>query len=165
MRLKVAGRVRWALAMALALALPLGSGCDGRKQSPAQVTIGEMTWSVELATTEQQRYRGLSGRRELAEDEGMLFVYPREQTLDFCMRGCVIPLDIAFIDGQLRVVSVQTMAVEPDLAGRVSYRSGAAAQYALEVTAGALERAGVEVGDKVLLSGNIPSPTKAARRP
>ena len=94
----------------------------------------------------------------------MLFIYPTPQPLEFCMRVCVIPIDIAFIDGDLRVVSTHTMAVEPDLAGRVLYPSGPAAQYVLEVAAGALAKAGVKPGDRVILQ-NTPDAAKAELGP
>ena len=130
-----------------------------------RVEINGRTWRVEVASTRQQRYVGLSGRTSLTSDEGMLFVYPSASVLEFCMRGCVIPLDIAFVGSDMSVVSVQTMAVEPDLVGRSVYRSGAPAQYALEVSAGALGRAGVRVGDKVRLLGEMPAAAKAQDRP
>jgi uncharacterized membrane protein (UPF0127 family) len=95
----------------------------------------------------------------------MLFIYPRPEVLEFCMRGCVVPLDIAFINSDLRVVRMHTMAVEPDRAGRVSYSSQHPVQYALEVAGGSLGRLGVRVGDRVTFSAEIPSPAKAEEGP
>ena len=142
------------LCLVLAHAAP---GC--RKASQAdRVTINGRTWQVELATTAQQRYQGLSGRRSLDDSGGMLFVYQRPKVLEFCMRDCHIPLDIAFITSDMRVTKVYTMAVEPDRAGRKQYSSGMAAQYGLEVGGGELARAGVVVGSRAELSAGIPSP-------
>ncbi len=95
----------------------------------------------------------------------MLFIYPQPRILNFCMRGCVIPLDIAFIGADFRVVAIHTMAVEPDHLGRVSYSSSLPAQFALELPAGSLGRAGVRVGDKVIFAGNIPEAAKAQAGP
>lgn len=120
---------------------------------PPQVTIGEATWTVEIADSPRERTRGLGGRKQLASDRGMLFIFPDEQERTFVMRDCYIPLDIAFLDADHRVVRMHTMAVEPDRAGRVRYRSGRPAQYALEVPAGELTRAGVEVGDRARFAG------------
>jgi len=139
-------------------------GC--RKASQAdRVTINGRTWQVELATTAQQRYQGLSGRRSLDDSGGMLFVYRRPKVLEFCMRDCHIPLDIAFITSDMRVTKVYTMAVEPDLAGRAVYSSQVPAQYALEVSAGSLQRAQVKVGDKVSFSGSIVERAKGQADP
>jgi len=138
-------------------------GC--REESVPRVTIGQTTWTVELATTSEQGMQGLAGRPRLAEGTGMLFVFPRAQVRNFWMRGCLIPLDIAFIGPDLRVVKTHTMAVEPDRAGRVIYSSEVAAQYALEVPAGSLAAAGVAIGDRVTFSGPIGAAAKAQPGP
>ena len=144
--------------------IPVASSCRKESATP-RVTIKGRTWYVDLATTPQQQARGLSGRSRLGENVGMLFIYPRPQMLEFCMRGCRIPLDIAFIDADLRIVNICTMAVEPDLAGRVLYRSKKPAQYALEVTAGSFHRARIGAGDAVVLSGEFPKAVKDASNP
>lgn len=137
------------------LSASCGLGCR-KKPDPPTVTINGKTWTVELATTEAQQYRGLSFRESLAADAGMLFVYAEPSVLEFCMRDCVIPLDIAMIGADLRIIKIHTMPVEANRAGRKRYSSDRPAQLALEVAAGSLRRAGVRVGDKVTLSGNIP---------
>jgi uncharacterized membrane protein (UPF0127 family) len=106
---------------------------------------------VELATTPQQRYQGLSGRRSLAPDEGMLFVFDEADERTFCMRDCYIAIDIAFIGADARVLNVMTMYPERDRAGTRPYRSAGAAQYVLEAAGGSLVRAGVKPGDAVRL--------------
>lgn len=128
---------------------------------PPRVRINGSTWTVELATTKMVRYRGLSNRTALAKRAGMLFIFPHSRPQAFCMRHCEIPLDIAFIDADLTVVKIHTMAVEPDRVGRKLYPSGAPVQYVLEVPGGAFGRAGVQAGQKVTLLGDIPDPAKA----
>jgi len=86
----------------------------------------------------------------------MLFIHERPQVLDYCMRGCVIPLDIAFIGSDLRIVATHSMSVEDGLTGRIRYSSRVPAKYALEVRAGALKLAGVKIGQKVTFFGDIP---------
>jgi len=144
----------------LLAASALPGGCQDRQEAPA-VTLGSRRWLVDLATTRQQRYTGLSGRQHLGENVGMLFIYPEPKVLEFCMRGCYIPLDIAFLDADRRVVAMHTMSVEPDLIGQVAYSSDVPAQYALEVGAGQLARAGVRLGDQADFSPAVPPPAKA----
>ena len=139
--------------LAVAAAASAG-GCQ--QASQPQVTIHHTTWSVELATTSQQRMHGLAGREELAADAGMLFIFPDSAVRYFWMQGCFIPLDVAFLDAHRRVVGFGTMAAEPNQVGRVVYTSQAPAKYALEVNAGALEAAGVKIGDQADFSGDIP---------
>ena len=139
-------------------------GCDGNSGDgggAVRVKIRRATWFVDLAMTQDSRYTGLSGRRAVASDVGMLFVYPQQQVLEFCMRDCHIPLDIAFLDSDRRVVAMHTMLVEADLSGQVTYSSGVAAQYALEVAAGGLARAGVRIGDTAAFIGDLPPAAKA----
>lgn len=135
-----------------------GLACqDKETPPPAQVRINGVTWTVELAMTEPAKYTGLSGRRELPRGHGMLFLYPQEAELSFCMRGCDVPIDIAFLDRDLRVVNLYEMQVEADRAGRTAYRSHLPAQYALEVPGGALKRAGVRVGQQAEFIGVPPA--------
>jgi hypothetical protein len=138
----------------------------------AQVTLGRATWTVEVVLTARQRYVGLRGRRELAPGTGMLFVYARARPREHNMRGCLVPLDLAFLSSARRVVALHTMEIEsegtsPGSEDRDegpacrSYGSGAPARYAVEVPAGELARAGVEVGMTATFSEDVPSPALA----
>ena len=123
-----------------------------------EVTMGAATWRVEVAMTAWRRRVGLSGRAHVPAGTGMLFVYPRLRMRRYTMRGCLVPLDIAFLSATLEVVSTHTMLVEPGRAGRKHYDSPSPARYVLEVPAGEFARAGVRAGSRAELSANIPSP-------
>ncbi|WP_192034985.1 DUF192 domain-containing protein [Halomonas sp. YLGW01] len=112
---------------------------------------------VELAESPQQRAHGLMGRTQLAEEAGMLFLYDRTQSSDngFWMYRTLIPLDIAFIDGEGRIAAIRHMTpCGSDTPGdcRV-YRAGVAFRAALEVNAGYFAARGLGVGDCVSLPG------------
>ena len=149
-----------AASLAVVVCLVATAGCS-RDRQPPQVTIGSTTWTVELATTPAERYKGLSNRAHIGDNEGMLFIFPSPRRLEFCMRGCEVPLDIAFLDADRRIIKIATMAVEPDRVGRTPYYSDGPAVYALEVRGGLLAKAGAKVGDVVRFSGPIPPPAKA----
>lgn len=148
--------------MIASLATP---GCREKREQTPRIQIGQHAWFVDVAADQNSRYKGLSGRKFLSEDVGMLFVYPEEKTLSFCMRNCDIPLDIAFLDANRRIVDIQTMQVEPDRAGRVVYESAKPSLYALEVRAGILAQKGVKVGQQVKFLGDITPATKAEPGP
>lgn len=153
------------IAIMLMLMLPFHLfGCQQRRD-PAKVRINGKEWFVDLAMTNKARYKGLSGRGTLPDDVGMLFMYPRPEVLNFCMRGCPVSLDIAFLDANLRVVRMYTMQVEEDQAGRVPYSSVVPAQYVLETAEGALGKAGVAVGAKAEFLGDIPPAIRAEDGP
>jgi len=137
---------------------------SGQGPQRPRIEINGHLWRVELATTRAARYLGLSGRGHLDSNQGMLFVYPQPRVLAFCMRKCSFPLDIAFIDADLKIVRIHTMAVEPPGATEAtyaSYSSDVPAQYALEVRSGELGRAEVDVGQKVKFLGTPPNPLHA----
>jgi uncharacterized membrane protein (UPF0127 family) len=71
-----------------------------------RIEIGDRTYNVKVAEAEEDKIKGLQGRKSLAEDEGMLFVYDEPQTVGFWMKDTDIPLDIIFIDEDLEVISI-----------------------------------------------------------
>ena len=104
---------------------------------------------VEVADTDAERQMGLMEGSVLPEDAGMLFVFEGEQTLSFWMRDTLIPLSIAYIDAEGRIVDIQDMQPLDDVPPH--YVSAEPAQYALEVNQGFFEERGVMVGDTVEL--------------
>jgi uncharacterized membrane protein (UPF0127 family) len=154
------------LRVLLAVPRKLARACRS-KHGPimGEVTLAGRTWRVEVAMSAHERYVGLGGRDRLEPGTGMLFVYPSPGETEFTMRGCLVPLDIAFLSADRRVVSMDTMTVERDRAGRKPYCPGAPAQFILEVPAGELAEAGVTVGTRATFSRTIPLALLADPRP
>ena len=102
---------------------------------------------VELADGPDQRSRGLMFRQSLPDSAGMLFRYAFDTRGGFWMQNTYVPLSIAFIDGDGRIVDILEM--EPLTTEvhtpRVAYR------WALEVHQGWYEAHGVGGGDLVRL--------------
>lgn len=111
-----------------------------------EIRVGGVSIRVEIADTPAEHARGLMFRRELSEDSGMLFIYPSPRILTFWMKDTYIPLDIAFIDKDETIVSIQHMK---PLDEKGLYVSPSPVQYALEVNQGWFERNGVEIGDRM----------------
>ena len=130
------------------------AGTEERTSALPTVTIdtssGEKVRAkVEIADNPVARYIGLRGRESMPEGRGMLFVYPAEAARTYTMAGTPLPLSIAFIDSERRIIDIQNMKpfdVEPP-----GYDSAEPAQYALEVNRGFFEERGVKVGDRVEL--------------
>lgn len=110
------------------------------------ILVGTKKLEVEIVQSDEERMRGLMHREQLGENEGMLFVFEEAQIQSFWMRNTFIPLDIAFIDANGKIIDVQRM--EP-LDETKSYFSPAPVPYVLEVNAGWFERNGVTVGEIV----------------
>ena len=120
----------------------------GAGEPEATVTIlnsaGErVPVQVEIANTPAKRERGLMERTALAEDAGMLFIFSQEQPLSFWMKNTLIPLSIAYIDAQGRIVDIQDMQPLDE----TPHPSATPAQYALEVNQGFFAQRGIEVGN------------------
>jgi uncharacterized membrane protein (UPF0127 family) len=109
-----------------------------------QVTVKGHDLNIELATTPETRSCGLSLRESLPTTHGMLFVYAEPEILTFWMKDTRIPLSIAFIAADGRIVSIQKM--NPFPITKV-YESPVPALYALEVNQGWFEEIGVHTGD------------------
>ena len=100
---------------------------------------------VEIADSPAEQAKGLMYRKSLGEDRGMLFVYPAEQELSYWMKNTYIPLSIAYIDSEGRIVDILDMKPLDDRPPH--YVSSEPVQYALEVNQGFFEREGVKEGD------------------
>jgi uncharacterized membrane protein (UPF0127 family) len=142
-------------AMALLLASFALAGCS-RDSSPVVVlhtASGDISIRVEIATTPGQLRRGLMWRSEMADDEGMLFVFAEEKPRRFWMKNTPLPLDIMFIDSSGKLVSI---ARDTRAYSERSIASGAPARYVLEAVAGFCSRHGLRVGDRATLPPGLP---------
>jgi len=107
------------------------------------LTLKEKKIKVEVVRTDEEKAKGLMFREKLGKNEGMLFIFEREEILSFWMKNTRIPLSIAFIAKDGKIVDIQDM--EPfDLQSHVSARP---ARYALEVNQGWFKKNGIEVGN------------------
>ncbi|MDX1389091.1 MAG: DUF192 domain-containing protein [Acidobacteriota bacterium] len=109
------------------------------------IRVAGIEIQVEIADDEAERSKGLMFRESLPENGGMLFVYESARPLGFWMRNTLIPLDIAYIDEQGRIVDIQSM--EPG--DETTHWSSSDAMYALEMNIGWFEENQVTVGDLV----------------
>ena len=130
------------LVLIISLIFPLS--CRGQESFEKQeLSIGGHSIIAEIARTEAQQQQGLMYRKELKDGEGMLFVHERDQMLSFWMKNTFVPLSIAFIAQDGRILEIYDM--EPE--SLASVRSSRSARYALEVPQGWFGRAGIGIGD------------------
>ncbi|MBN1282241.1 MAG: DUF192 domain-containing protein [Proteobacteria bacterium] len=112
----------------------------------ATVVINGVPFSAEIATTDEEKAKGLSGRESLPQNSGMWFVFERPVTERFWMQGMEIPLDLIFIDEEMKVVHVFENAV-PGSTELIS--SPTPFMYVLEVNGGIASKNGIKAGDQV----------------
>lgn len=138
--------------MALSLALLVGiTAC----QAEPKVTIytkqdRQVSFLVEVADTPAKREMGLQYRRELADDRGMIFIFPVESQQSFWMKNTPIALDMIFINRDRRIVGIVEQTTPFSLDPRfVSAQS----QFVLEIRGGLAKRFGIQSGDTVSFEG------------
>jgi uncharacterized membrane protein (UPF0127 family) len=112
----------------------------------ATITVEGHRLTVELAATPEARVCGLSNRLRLFNDHGMLFIYPTPGPRTFWMKDTSIPLSIAFLDDNGRIISIQRMTpMQTD----ERYRSTQPVRYALEMNQGWFADHGIGIGNIV----------------
>jgi len=106
---------------------------------------------VELADTDDRMEIGLMCRTALAPDAGMLFLFSASTSTPFWMKNTLIPLSIAFIDSNWRIVKIMEMPTAPDpaLGPFATYGPEKPYRYALEVNAGYFTRHALDDGAEV----------------
>lgn len=134
-----------------------GMACRSMPAGPAVVILEgrggvEVRVRVEVVSRPEEMSRGLMFRDRLAADAGMLFVYPSEGERSFWMKNTLIPLDMAFIGENRRIVGIVHEA-EPLTTSARSV--DAPSRFVLEVNGGSLRRNGVLEGALVRFE-NVP---------
>lgn len=110
-------------------------------------TIDDQEFKLEIAKTVEEKARGLSGRKKLNKDSGMIFLYNQPQTLSFWMKDTLIPLQIIFVDG-CTIVDIQEMGVEKNPSNPTkNYMSQALADKAIELNSGSVSKS--EIGKSI----------------
>lgn len=124
------------------------------QQMMEKVCFQDTCVQVEIADTVSKRTQGLMFRKNLPDNQGMLFIFEREDSYSFWMKNMQIPLDIIWIGKDKRIVAIKTN-VPPCKDSCSGIMPQEKAQYVLEVSAGFVEKNKVRVGDKVDFSDRI----------
>lgn len=127
------------------LLISLGLGCGGKRLPTANLKVKGITVTAELAANDKDRARGLMHRSSMGTDDGMLFIYPESKPRSFWMKDTKIPLSIAFLDPEGRIVKIAKM--QP--LSKATTKSVYPAKYALEMNQGWFDSHGVKKGDLV----------------
>ena len=128
-----------ALAIAGFLAASIAAAAD---LPTAALTVGDYKVTAEIVVTPEQRALGLMNRFSLKPDHGMLFVFERSEPLTFWMKNTFIPLSIAFIGADGRIVNIEDMKPQTE----DTHWSKGPALYALEMRKGWFAEKGISPG-------------------
>lgn len=113
-----------------------------------QIIINDNTWNVEIANNIKDQSSGLSNRKTLYGNRGMLFVFPKMAKQSFWMKDMFIPIDMIFFDSDWRIVliesNIQINTFPKTFGGEVK------SQYVLEINAEEASWYGLKVGDQAI---------------
>ena len=134
----------------IACVVMLFSACQLKQH---RVSLNDQSYVVELADTDNTRALGLMYREQMADDEGMLFIFPDIKKRAFWMKNTLIPLDILYFDQNKKLVSISenTPPCKNTTTRCPNYPSAKPAKYVLEINAGLSQKHGYKSGDELTI--------------
>lgn len=119
---------------------------------PAKAVIGKHTFNLTAARTQKEQEIGLSNKKSLAKNSGMVFPYAKKTTPTFWMKDMKFPIDILFISDDKIVTLYQN--VKPPIPGQTLqlYSPSEPIDSVIEINAGLSKEYGIKKGDTVTLT-------------
>ena len=151
---RTAHRMALAAAFLAVLTGPLVALTPAQPELPKiGLSIRDIRIEAEVADDPDEKTIGLMGRKELAEGQGMLFVFSRPQPMGFWMKDTLIPLSIAYINAEGIIREIHDMQPLDESSVPSVFQD---LVYALEVPQGWFAKNGILAGDKVI---GLPKPS------
>lgn len=128
----------------LSLLLLAGASANAQQaQFPkTKLSAGMHMIQAEVAATDPHRQQGLMFREKMGNNEGMVFVFDSHSTQCMWMKNTLLPLSVAFIDDQGKIVNIEDMAPKT----LESHCSSKPVRYALEMNLGWFKQKNIKPG-------------------
>ena len=110
-----------------------------------ELTAGFYRIEAEVAANQKNRMQGLMHRRSMQPNEGMIFVFTQEERHCMWMRNTFLPLSVAFLDSEGRILNIENM--EPQTED--NHCAAAPARFALEMNKGWFAGKGIKPGQRI----------------
>ena len=136
------------LKSAFAAVLAIASAANAQQITKFPVTTlnaGMYVIKAEVADNAAAREQGLMFREKMAQNEGMLFVFPAPASVCMWMKDTLLPLSVAFMDAQGKIVNIEDM--KPQTLD--SHCSNKMVRYALEMNLGWFKQKGIKPGSSI----------------
>lgn len=130
------------LGAALALSAAAWCGSALAEMGRLELTAGFHRIEAEVAYTDPDRQQGLMNRRSMAANQGMLFVFPFPARHCMWMKNTLLPLSVAFLDEQGRIINIRDMQPQTEN----SHCADKDARFALEMNQGWFAQRGLKAG-------------------
>lgn len=109
------------------------------------LTAGFHRIEVEVAADQNNRMQGLMQRRVMGANQGMLFVFPQAARHCMWMRNTFLPLSVAFLDEEGRILNIEDMQPQTEN----NHCAASAARFALEMNIGWFAGKGIKSGARI----------------
>ncbi len=121
-----------------------------QSQKYIDVKIGNITINSEIADTLPKQIRGLMFRENLPKNNGMLFIFSKEEKHSIWMANTSIPLDIIWIDKNKKIIFIEKNAKPCESLGYCPiYKTDMNSKYILEVNSGFSDKNKIKVGQYI----------------
>ncbi len=127
------------------LAFAASAGVALAQMPVVELTVGMYRVEAELAHLPATRATGLMHRPSMPVNHGMVFVFADDSRHCMWMRNTLLPLSVAFIDAQGRILNIEDMQPQTD----DSHCASAPARFALEMNQGWFAERGIKAGQPV----------------
>lgn len=121
--------------------------------SHSTAEINGKKFNLLIAKSESERQKGLSGRKSLDANQGMIFIFDHPDRYGFWMKDMLFPIDIIYINNDKVVYVVKNAPAGGQTQNLTIYRPDDAANYVLEVNAGTSDNLKIQNGTTVKLTG------------
>lgn len=118
-----------------------------------EIIINDTKFFVKLAFDELTRAKGYMGTKNINENNGMLFIFKKEENLSFWMKNTSVPLEIAYINSAGVIKEIYSLIPFSKRIVNSRYK----VKYALEVPEGSFSKFKIKVGDKVNFNFDVNS--------
>ncbi|HAF54383.1 MAG TPA: DUF192 domain-containing protein [Thauera sp.] len=148
-------RIPFSCQVAAIAALLLAGPAVARGELPvAELGAGMYRIEAEVAHTFETRQTGLMNRSAMPLHRGMVFVFPEARAHCMWMKNTLLPLSVAFVDAQGRVINIEDM--QPQTTD--NHCAAGPARFALEMNLGWFAERGIKAGDTLRGFDRLPSP-------
>ena len=144
---------RICLGVLTALITPL-SGAQQTAAPYLALNAGIHRIKAEIAADQPTRMQGLMQRKHLPVNHGMLFVFPVADRHCMWMRNTLIPLSVAFLDAEGKILNIENMQPQTEK----NHCASAPARFALEMNSGWFASKGIRAGQRIGGIGKAPPP-------
>ncbi len=119
-------------------------------KSKASAEINGKKINLTLAKSEKEKVKGLSGAKNLSENQGMLFIFDKKDKYGFWMKGVNFALDIIYISDGTVIYIVENAPPVKNSQNLIIYKPDEPVNYVLELNGGSAKKLNIKKGGKII---------------